>query len=106
MRFLPLFLFAKQEIGKDQLGNPINELVQVGESVGRFSSWSKEEIALDKRDVTVNNRKVITTESKANLLLADKIQFEGLYYSITDIKGDDYTRWRIIVINRYGSEKP
>ncbi|MCO7128397.1 hypothetical protein NIE88_21995 [Sporolactobacillus shoreicorticis] len=104
MRFLPLYLFANQQTGSDPLGNPINELVQRGESVGRFSSWTAEEIALDNRKVTQNNRKIITRATKADLLSADKIKFEDLYHSITEIRGDDTTRWRIVVVNRYGSE--
>jgi hypothetical protein len=105
MRFLPLYLYANQEVGKDQLNNPINELVQIGESVGRFSNWTSKEVALDKREVTVNNRKILTRESKANLLLADKVKFEDKYHSIEEIIGDDLSRWRIIIVKRYGSEK-
>lgn len=106
MIFKPLLLFEYQETGKDALGNSINELVQIGESEGRFSNWTAEQIALDTREVTVNNRKIITRESRANLLLTDKVQFEGLYHTITEIKGDDTARWRIIVVNRYGSATP
>ncbi|MCO7128393.1 hypothetical protein NIE88_21975 [Sporolactobacillus shoreicorticis] len=104
MRFLPLYLFANQQTGLDPLGNPINELVRTGESIGRFSSWTAEEIALDNRQVTQNNRKIITRATKADLLSADKIEFEDRYHSITEIRGDDTTRWRIVVVNRYGSE--
>lgn len=104
MIFMPLILFANQQTGSDILGNPINELVMIGESEGRFSSWTNAEIALDNRNVTVNNRKIITRETKGNLLLADKVKFDGLYHSITEIKGDDTSRWRILVVNRYGSE--
>lgn len=104
MRFQPLFLYENKETGKDQLGNSINELIQIGESVGRFSSWTSEEISLDRRDVTVNNRKIITRASKVDLLRADKIQFDDKYHSITEIKGDDTSRWRILVVSRYGSE--
>ncbi|RDW17045.1 hypothetical protein CWR48_15705 [Oceanobacillus arenosus] len=105
MRFQPLFLFENQKTGEDELGNEINQLVQFKESDGRFSSWTSEEIALDVRNVTVNNRKIITRESKANLLLANKVKFDGKYHSISDIKGDDYDRWRVLVVNRYGTEK-
>lgn len=104
MRFQPLILYSNQQVGSDQLGNPINDYVQIGESVGRFSSWTSEEIALDKRDVTVNNRKIITRASKADLLLAKKIRIEGLYHTVSDIKGDDTQRWRILIVSRYGSE--
>lgn len=106
MRLFPLFLYANSPIGSDPLGNPINELVVIGESEGRFSSWSSTEVALDDRSVTVNNRKILTRALKSELLLAEKIQFDGLYHTITEIRGDDYERWRLLVVNRYGSEKP
>ena len=106
MIFKPLFLFAKRENGTDVLGNPIYELVQIGQSEGRFSSWTNEEIALDVRNVTVDNRKILTPCPKKLLEQADKVQFEGMYHTITAITGDDTTRWRIVVVNRYGSEKP
>lgn len=104
MRFFTLLLYANQQIGSDPLNNPINDLVKIGETVGRFSSWTSEEVALDKRDLTVNNRKIITREFKSIIEQADKIKFDGLYYSVKEIKGDDYSRWRIVVVNRYGSE--
>lgn len=106
MIFKPLFLYANQQTGSDILGNPITELVLIGKSEGRFSSWTNEEIALDVRNVTVNNRKILTPCSKELLEQAEKVKFEGLYHTITDITGDDTTRWRIVVVNRYGSEKP
>lgn len=104
MIFLPLFLFAYQQTGIDVLNNPINELVPISESEGRFSNWTAEQVALDNREVTINNRKIITRETKENLLKADKIQFDGKYHTITQIRGDDTDRWRILVVNRYGSE--
>lgn len=106
MIFKPLFLYANQQTGSDILGNPITELVLIGKSEGRFSSWTNEEIALDVRNVTVDNRKILTPCPKKLLEQADKVQFEGMYHTITAITGDDTTRWRIVVVNRYGSEKP
>jgi len=106
MRFQPLYLYANRQTSIDALNNPIYEPVQIVESVGLFSSWTSKEIALDKREVTVNNRKIITQVTKANLLLADKIKFDGLFYSINEIKGDDSSRWRILIVNRNGSESP
>ena len=104
MRLFPLFLYANQHVGSDPLGNPINELVVIGEYEGRFSSWSSEEIALDNRNITMNNRKIITTALKSDLTRANKIQFDGLYHTITEIRGEDYDRWRLVVVNRYGSD--
>lgn len=104
MRLLPLSLYATQQTGSDILGNPINELVMIGKSEGRFSSWSSEEIALDNRGLTANNRKIITRASRADLLRSEKIKFEGRYHTITEVRGDDYQRWRLVVVNRYGSD--
>lgn len=104
MIFRPLLFFKNEQTGSDPLGNPINELVPIGEAEGRFSTWTAEEIALDNREITVNNRKIITRASAAVLETVDKIKFEGKYHSITQIKGDDYVRWRILVVNRYGSD--
>jgi hypothetical protein len=105
MRFYPLFLYANQQIGSDQLNNPIYERVLIRESIGRFSSWSDKEVALDAREVTVNNRKILTRASKAVISEADKVKINGLYYSIKDVTGDDFDRWRLVIVNRYGSEK-
>jgi hypothetical protein len=101
----PLYFFRNEETGRDPLNNPINELVQVGDSEGRFTSWTSEEIALDNRDVTRNNRKIITKAKAADLKNVDKVKFEGKYHDLTDIRGDDYMRWRIILVNRYGSDR-
>ncbi|MGO5010796.1 hypothetical protein ACTQ5K_02760 [Niallia sp. Sow4_A1] len=105
MRFLPLLLYGKQQTGSDQLNNPIYELVQIGESTGRFSSWTAKEVALDNRDITVNNRKIITQAKKETLIQVDKVKIDELYHSVTEIIGNDYSRWRIVVVNRYGSAK-
>jgi hypothetical protein len=104
MKFKPLFLYAEQETGKDILGNPIKEFVQIEESEGLFSSWTSKEIALDVREITIHNRKILTPCSKELLEQAEKVKFEDKYHSINEIKGDDTSRWRIIVVNRYGSE--
>lgn len=106
MRFHPLFLFENREIGKDELNNPISELVLIGISSGRFSTWSEKEIAFDLRNITVNNRKILTRAKASDLQRADKIRFDGLYHSITEIRGSEFDRWRIVIVHRYGSEEP
>lgn len=106
MKFHPLFLYKNEKVSTDPLGNPINAMVEIaGDHEGRFSTWTAEEITLDRRELTVNNRKILTKTLKSVLIQADKIKFEGLYHSITEIKGDDDGRWRILVVNRYGTEK-
>lgn len=106
INFKPLYFYANHEAGRDPLGNPITELIQIGESEGRFSTWTSEEIALDVREVTLYNRKILTPAPKELIEQAEKVKFEDKYHDIKDITGDDTTRWRIIIVNRYGSEKP
>ena len=104
MRFQPLSLYKSEPLETDVLGNPINTLEKFWQSEGRFSSWTAQEIALDNRNVTVNNRKILTRASKSYLEQADKVKFEGRYYSVKEVKGSDYDRWRILIVDRYGSD--
>lgn len=106
MRLKPLCFYAKKEVGKDPLGNPVTELVMIGQSEGRFSSWTAEEIALDVREVTLYNRKILTPAPKGLIEQADKVKFEDKFHDIIEMKGDDTTRWRILIVNRYGSDEP
>jgi hypothetical protein len=100
----PLFLYENQQVGSDALGNPINERIMFLEGDGRFSSWTSEEIALDNRDVTKNNRKILTWVKREHLERAEYVKIDGKYHKVTEIKGDDYQRWRIVVVDRYGTD--
>lgn len=111
MNFKPLFLYAETETGTDVLGNPLTEMNLFWESEGFFSSWNNRELAADNitvtangRPVTVDNRKIITNCSREMLEKADKVFFEGKYHNITIIEGDDSMRWRVVIVNRYGSD--
>ena len=104
MRFQPLLFYKNESLETDALGNPINTLEKFWQSDGRFSNWTAQEIALDNRNVTVNNRKIVTRASKSYLEQADKVKFEGRYYSVKEVNGSDYDRWRILVVDRYGSD--
>lgn len=104
MRFQPLLLYKNESLDTDALGNPINTLEKIWQSDGRFSNWTAQEVALDNRNVTINNRKILTRASKSYLEQADKVKFEGRYYSVKEVKGSDYDRWRILIVDRYGSD--
>lgn len=104
MRFQPLSLYKNESLETDALGNPINTLDKFWQADGIFSSWTAQEIALDNRNVTINNRKIITRASKSYLEQADKVKFEDRYYSVKEVKGSDYDRWRILIVDRYGSD--
>ena len=104
MRFQPLSLYKNESLETDALGNPINTLDKFWQADGIFSSWTAQEIALDARNVTINNRKILTRASKSYLEQSDKVKFEGCYYSVKEVQGSDYDRWRILIVDRYGSD--
>ena len=97
-------LYGTAKTGEDALGNPIYDSKLIEDADGRFSSWTDEEIALDNRGVTVNNRKILTSTKASVLKTAEQVKFQGSFYEITDIKGDDLKRWRILIVKRYGSD--
>lgn len=105
MRMEPLLFYGRMVVGRDQLGNDIYQNVLLSESVGRFSTWTTEEIALDTRNVTVNARKVITPARMFNMRFATAIKIGNKYHNIQEIKGDDYNRWRIIVVDKFGRDQ-
>ncbi|MBC1272684.1 hypothetical protein [Listeria booriae] len=100
MRLSPIFLFRKVETGKDELLNPITSLEKFGESVGRFSNWSAEEIALDTRGVTKTTRKILTRLSKVDCDAADVVELEGDRYEKTELT-KNYGRWRLMIVTKY-----
>ena len=91
--------------GTDVLGNDKYDTELFKTSEGRFSSWSATEVALDTRNVTTNNRKLITKALKADIMQATAVLIDGKYHDITEVKGDEYNRWRIIVVNQFGRDR-
>mgnify|MGYP001570495398 FL=1 len=104
MRFQPLSLYKNESLETDALGNPINTIEKFWQADGIFSNWTVQEIALDNRNVSINNRKILTRASKSYLEQSDKVKFEGRYYSVKEVQGSDYDRWRILIVDRYGSD--
>ena len=81
MRFQPLSLYKKEALETDALGNPINTLDKFWQADGIFSSWTAQEIALDSRNVRINNRKILTRATKNYLKQSDKVRCNGMYDS-------------------------
>lgn len=100
-------IFQKMELcehlitGQDELNNPLYELASFLKTEGRFSNWSEKEIALDTRNITQNQRKIITSASLADCEKAVSVLFDGKYYTIHE--RTDVGRWRILVVDHYGS---
>lgn len=101
MRFKPLKLYKLEETGRDELNNPITELVLIeGNYKGKITQWSTEEIALLDREITKTQRKLLTDTPKNVLEQVDQVEIDGDTYSIVDVKSD-FIRWRLCHVKEY-----
>jgi len=100
MKLNDLFFCAYETVGEDALYNPIKRLVKIGDpdgQQGRFTSWSKE-------DIEIEGRKLITTADLDECESADKVLYDGLLYTIKEVRGDEYTRWRLLIVDKHGND--
>lgn len=107
MKLDDLFFCAYETIGEDALYNPIKRLIKIGDVdglQGRFTSWSKEDIEIEGREVTKSTRKLITTADLEDCEAADKVLHNGLLYTIKEVRGDEYTRWRLLIVDKHGND--
>lgn len=59
MKWIDCTLIGENESGKDELGNPIYSLSDIRTCKARFTPWTNDEIQLEGRDVTRNERKLL-----------------------------------------------
>lgn len=107
MKLDDLFFCAYETTGEDAYYNPTKRLVKTGDPLGaegRFTSWSREDIDIEGREITKTTRKVITTADLDECEAADKILFNGHLYSIKEVRGDEYTRWRLLIVDKHGND--
>lgn len=94
-------LINRTETGQDALGNSI-----YGESPGsqfpaRFTPWDAQDIALEGREVTVNQRKLLVRIPHREFPDCQKIQFEGEIYQVMQITGLS-PRFTLLHVKKYG----
>lgn len=63
----------------DTLGNAIKEEIEVKTIKVRFTPWTKEEIGLEGREVTLNQRKMLCRLTKRQFPACKKIRLDSLY---------------------------
>lgn len=59
MKWIDCTLIGKTASGEDALGNPIYALSDIRTCKARFTPWTNDEIQLEGRDVTRNERKLL-----------------------------------------------
>ena len=102
MRMEPLLFYGRVKVGTDRLKNDVFQETIIYTSEGRFSTWNEQEIALDKRNVTSSTRKIITRAKLFHIKSATAVRINNKLHDIKEIKGDDYTRWRVIIVDQFG----
>lgn len=102
MRMKPIKLYSLEEIGRDELNNPIKEPLLIGLYKGAITQWSTEEIALLDRQITQTQRKLLTDAPKNVIKQAERVVVNNETYSLVDIKSD-FKRWRLCHVRRFYS---
>ncbi|MBU5594913.1 hypothetical protein KQI76_07025 [Amphibacillus sp. MSJ-3] len=100
MRLEPIKLFSLEEIGRDELNNPIKEPVLIGLYKGAITQWTTEEIALLDREITQSQRKLLTDAPKNVIKHAERVEVEEMTYTLIDTKSD-FKRWRLVHVKEF-----
>ncbi|SJZ37961.1 hypothetical protein [Garciella nitratireducens] len=99
MRLRTIYFYKYRETGKDRLGNPITELLQIGIGKGRLSNWTSEEISLEGREFTMVHKKIITTANIDICNQARILELDGIKYEIKE--RTNVGRWRLLTVKTY-----
>ena len=102
MRYFTVAFLTKETTGTDMLGNPITKwLTAKTRYRGLFTEWSAEEIALEGREVTKSQRKLLTDAPLSVCRAADGVQADsGETFRVQSVK-DLHGRWRLLYVERW-----
>lgn len=101
MIWKPVILINRTETGRDALGNPVYEESPGSQFPARFTPWDAQDIALEGREVTVNQRKLLVRIPHREFPDCQKVQFEGEVYQVMQIT-DLSPRFTLLYVKKYG----
>lgn len=101
MIWKPVTLINRTETGKDALGNPVYEESPGSQFPVRFTPWDAQDIALEGREVTVNQRKLLVRIPRTEFPDCQKVQFEGEVYEVMQVT-DVSPRFTLLYVKKYG----
>ena len=101
MIWKPVTLINRTETGQDALGNPVYEESPDSQFPARFTPWDAQDIALEGREVTVNQRKLLVRIPHREFPDCQKIQFEGEIYQVMQVTGLS-PRFTLLHVKKYG----
>jgi hypothetical protein len=92
---------GKVEYDTDALGNPVTEDQALGTYDCRLTDWNSEEHETLGREYTESHRKLLTKAPLNIIAAAYAVDVEEARYRAGTIKGNMYSRWRIVHLDAY-----
>ena len=86
MRWLKATLLHSVETGTDKLGNPIKVDKEVQTVDVRMAPWSLDDVALEGREITETNEKIVCRIRYESFPECDKVCIDGKIYHINGIR--------------------
>lgn len=102
MKWETFSFYALEVVGRDKLNNPKHEKKLLGKGVGRWTEWSKEELALLGYEDFKNQRKCVTLASLDLCTQAVFLVLEDEVYYIKEIK--NLGKYRLLYLSNYKGE--
>ena len=104
MKWEECSLIRKEKVGEDMLGNAEYSDFRVKDCPGRFTPWANEEVHLEGRDITQNQRKLLLRLPFSDFPTCEKVRIAGLNYEIKRII-DLSPRFVLLHVKAYKEEQ-
>lgn len=104
MKWEKATLIANVKSSEDELGNSVFEQSEILTVNARFSPWTENQIALEGRDITSSEMRVIIPISYSALPKFDKIKIKNILYLVKQ-KMDLSPRFTMLQIKEYRNGK-
>lgn len=93
-------LLAKQQIGEDELSNPIYAFEEVGKTFARFTPWTNEMVLLENRELTKNEQLYMIPIPFKDFPVCQRAEIDGCVFDIMQ-EVDLGPRWTVIQVKAY-----
>lgn len=91
-------VYALEDSGnEDELGNPIKEQSILWSGGLRFTPWTNDDIAVNGREVTMNEQRYAIPVPYETIKHADQVELDNVILNITSVS-DLGPRWTIIQV--------
>lgn len=96
----PCILLSETQVGEDALRNPIHAYQEVKRTRARITPWTDEQVALEGREVTKNEQRLIIPIPYQKFPECQRICIDGHEQDITQIT-DLSPRFTLVQVKKY-----